>query len=108
MKILVFVANVLIQLAAGAFGFLMLIIVMNGYHEKDATPGMILYIILTIISALGLGAGSIFAMQKLVEKTSLGNFGASAIAVMVLSVIGVVILIISLFAAVLLAEAIRK
>jgi hypothetical protein len=108
MKILVFVANALIQIAAGAFGLLMLIIAMNGYHEKDAMPGMLLYIILTILSAGGLGAASIFTMQKLLEKTSLGNFGAASIAVVILSIIGVVILIISFFAAILVAEVIRK
>jgi hypothetical protein len=108
MKILVFIANVLIQLAAGAFGLLMLIIVMNGYHENDAMPGMILYIVLTIISALGMGAGSIFAMQKLLDKTSLGNFGAAAISILVFSLIGFVILIVNIFAAVLVAEVWRK
>jgi hypothetical protein len=108
MKIIVFAANLLIQLAIAAFGFLVMLLAMNGFSEKQATPGMILYIIVAILSALGLGAASVYTAQKLIEKTSLGSFGAGAIAILIFTVVGAVILIIGFFAAIFTAEALRK
>lgn len=108
MKIIVFIANALIQLVAAAVGFLMLLIGLNGFSERQAEPGLLLYIILAVVSALGLGAASVFTAQRLAAKTSLGKFGASAISVLGLAVIGVAILMIGFFAAILLAEALRK
>lgn len=108
MKIIVFVLNALIQLAAAAFGFLILIISMNGYSESQATPGIILYIVWSIVSALLLGATGIYGVKFLLAKTSLGNFSASAITVLSLAIAGIVALVIGFFAAIILTEALRK
>ena len=107
MKIIIFIINVLIQLAVAAGCFFMLIFGLNGYNEEDATPSIYFFIALSVISALGLGAASAFTAKKLVKKKSLGSFGASAIAVVSFAVIGGVILIVGWFAALFLAEGVR-
>lgn len=108
MKIIVFAINTLIQIIAAAIGLLMLIIAMNGYSEDQAAPGIIFYIAVAILSALGLGAASVYTAQKLKAKTSLGGFAASAISVLIYALLGGIILIIAVFGAILTAEALRK
>jgi hypothetical protein len=108
MKIIVFIANALIQLAAAAVGLFMLLIGLNGYSEKQAEMGLLFFIILAFVSTIGIGLLSVFTTQRLAAKPSLGKFGASAIAIFGFAIIGIVILIIGVLAAVFLVEALRK
>lgn len=107
MKIIVFIINALIQLGVAAVCFFMLIVGLNGYNEDDAIPSIYFFIALGVISALALGAASVFATQRLAQKPSLGKFGASTISVISFAIIGVVILVVGWFAALFLAEAVR-
>lgn len=108
MKIIVFIVNALIQLAATAIGLFMLLIGLNGYSESQATPGLVLFIVLGFVSAVGIGLLSVLATQRLAAKTSLGKFSASTISILGFAMVGVVILIIGLLVAVFLVEALRK
>ena len=108
MKVAAAIANVLVQIAAALFVGFMLLIGLNGYSEQQATPGLLLYIILALASALGVGAASFWTIARLAEKTSLGNFGAAAIAFVIYIIVGVTVLIVTAFAAVILIEALRK
>ena len=103
MKIFVFIITALIQLAAAACGFFMLLLGLNGFSESQAAPGIIFYIIFGIASAAGVGAGSVYLAKRLVEKSSLGSFGASAIAILGGAVVGGVILFGGFIVAILLA-----
>lgn len=107
MKINVFFITALIQLVVAAPGFLGLLLGLNGFSEQDATPSLIFYIALGFLSALGLGAASAYTATRLVEKPSLGKFGASAISIIGFAIVGAVILFVGLIAAVFLAEAMR-
>jgi hypothetical protein len=107
MRIIVFILIGVIQLAATAAGFVILLLSMNGYSERDATPGISLYIVLGLISALGLGIAGAFAAKRLVEKKSLGGLAASTIAVSGFSFLGALILAASFFAAIVFAEIVR-
>lgn len=107
MRIIVFILTALIQLAAAAAGFLLLLLGMNGYSERHAAPGLILYIALGLGSALGLGLASAFVVKRLVERRSLGGLAASTIAVLGFSVLGGLILFVSFFAAIVVAEVMR-
>ena len=107
MRIIVFILTALIQLAAATAGFLLLLLGMNGYSERQATPGLILYIALGLGSALGLGLASAFVMKHLVERRSFGSLAASATAVLGFSILGGLILVVSFFAAILVAEVMR-
>ena len=81
MKLLVFILAATIQLVAAATGLLILLLVLNGYSESQATPSLILYIILGIGSAVALGFASKSVATRLVEKRSFSKLAASACAV---------------------------
>jgi hypothetical protein len=104
---MVFIITVVIQLAAAGTGFLVLLLSLNGYSEKQATPSLIFYIVLSLGSALLAGAASAYTARRLVERRSLGRPAASIIAIIGFSAIGVFVLILLFFAAVVLAEAVR-
>ncbi|HVF43674.1 MAG TPA: hypothetical protein VM936_11715 [Pyrinomonadaceae bacterium] len=107
MRIIVFVLNALIQLAAAAVGFFLLLLGLNGFSERQANPGLLFYIVLSVGSAAGLGVASALVSKWLVQKKSFGALGASAIAVPVFAVVGVLILLVGIFAAALIASAMR-
>lgn len=106
-RIIAFILTCLIQLAAAAAGFLLLLLGMNGYSERQASPGLILYLALGVGSALGLGFASAFAVKRLVVKRQFGGLAASATAVIGFSVLGGLILVVSFFAAIVVAEVMR-
>lgn len=106
-RIIVFILTAVIQLAASAAGLLLLLLGMNGYSERQATPGLILYVALGIGSALGLGIASTFVVKRLVERRAFGSLVASATSIIGLAVLGGLILVVSFFAAIALAEIMR-
>lgn len=107
MRTIVFVINAVIQLAAAAVGFLLLLLGLNGFSERQANPSLLFYIVVGLTSAAGLGFASAFASKWLAGKKSLGNLGASAITVVVFAIVGVVIIIVGFFIALFIAEAMR-
>jgi hypothetical protein len=48
MKVIVFILTTAIQLLAAALAFFMLLIGLNGFSEKDATPSLIMFIVLAL------------------------------------------------------------
>jgi len=107
MKIIVYLGTALIQLVAAAAGFFVLLLGLNGYSERQATPSLILYLVLSVLSILGFGALSVFTTNFIVRKNWLGRAGAVFIATISMSVIGGGVLIAGLFVAFLLAEFVR-
>jgi len=107
LRIIVFIITAVIQLAAATAGFFALLLGLNGYSEKQAMPGLIFYIGLSVVSALGLGVASAFAAKFLVERKSFGSLWASATTVIGFSILGALILIAGFFAALILAEVMR-
>ena len=107
MGILVLILTVVFQLTAAAIGLFVLLVGLNGYSERQATPSLILYIILSLTSALALGAASPFAAKRLAKRTSVGRFSSSAIVVVGFSFIGVIVLFVGFFASFALAEILR-
>jgi site-specific recombinase len=107
MRIIVFVLNAVIQLAAAAVGFLLLLLGLNGFSERQSNPSLLFYITLSVGSAAGLGVASAFASKWLAGKKSLGGLGASAIAVVGFAIVGVLILVVGFFVALFIASAMR-
>lgn len=107
MRILVFIITALIQAVFAVIAFFTLLLGMNGYSEKQATPGLVFFVIISVANALGLGGASAYAAKRLVEKKSFGRFVASFTAVAGFSIIGALIVIAGFFAALILAEVMR-
>ena len=104
MGILVFIFIVVVQLTMAAIGLFLLLVGLNGYSERQATPSLILYITLSLTSALALGAASPFVVKRLAKRTSFGTFGSSAIVVVAFSLIGVIVLFVGFLASFVLVE----
>ena len=107
MKIIVYLVTALIQLVAASAGFFVLLLGLNGYSERQATPSLILYLALSVLSILGFGALAVFTTNFIVRKNWAGGAGAAFIATISVSIIGVVVLVAGLFVAFLLAEFVR-
>lgn len=107
MRIIVFVINAVIQLAAAAVGFFMLLLGLNGFSERQANPALLFYIVLGVGSAVGLGVASALAAKWLTQRKSMSTLGASAIAVPTFAVVGVLILFGGIFVGALIASAMR-
>jgi len=107
MRIIVFTITAAIQLAAALVGFLVLLLGLNGYSEKQAMPGLIFYIVLGLGSAPAIGMASAFTSKRLDERKLLGSLAASALSIIVFTVLGALILVLGFIAALLLAESIR-
>jgi len=106
-RIIAFTFTALIQLASAAVGFLILLLAMNGYSESQAEPGLILYIALGLGSSLVLGLASAFLVKRLAERRSWGSLAAAVISVFGSSILGVLIIVVSFFAAIMLTELMR-
>jgi hypothetical protein len=107
MKAFVFIFTAIVQLACAALAFFMLLVGLNGFSEKDAVPSLIFYIVLALASAAGVGLSSVYLTKRLAE-TSVGIYGAAAIAAVASVLFGIIILIIGWFAALFLAQIIRE
>lgn len=107
MRIIAFILTAVIQLAIAAAGGLVLLLGMNGYSGRDAEPGLYLYAALGLVSALGLGLASAYASRWLVERRSFGGAGAAATAVLCSAALGGLIVAVSFFAAIVVAEIMR-
>lgn len=107
MRLIAFILTAAIQLVAASAGLLILLLVMNGYSEAQATPGLILYIIVGIGSALALGFASRWSATRLVDRRSWSKLAASALAVVACAIIGCLALVAGSVAAVALAEILR-
>lgn len=107
MRLIVLILTVVIQLAVAVVGLFILLLGLNGFSEREATPALILYIALSLTSSFTLGASSPFAAKGLAKRTSIGSFGASTIVVVTFCILGVVVLFGVAFASFALAEILR-
>jgi hypothetical protein len=107
MKIIVFLVTAFINLVAAAAGFFILLLGLNGYSERQATPSLILYLVLSVLSIVGFGALAVFTANFVVKKNWVGNAGAAFVATISSSIVGGLVLIVGLFIAFALAEVVR-
>lgn len=105
MKIVFYILTAIIQLVVAVSGFLILLLGLNGFSERDATPSLILYLVVSVVTVLGDGAVGLLIGNWLVRKKRLsaGGFFGNALAV----VLGVGILVVTVFVGFVLASVIH-
>ena len=108
MRVIVFSIVAVIQLAVAAFGLFVLLVGLNGYSERQATPGLIAYVVLCLATIPGMGAAGAVAARLLVERKGFGKAGASVSAIIAVVILGVVILVTGVIAAFVIAEVLWK
>jgi len=87
-KIIAFLLTAIVNAAAGVAIFFIMLLVMNGYSESDATWGLGVYIILALSVTLTMGAGAAFMVNLLVKKEYSAVVSA-LVAVLLFSIVGI-------------------
>jgi hypothetical protein len=108
LRIVVFLTTSILQVAAAVFGLLILLVGLNGYSERHATPSLIFYVVFCLVSALALGFGGSVASRSFVDRKWLGSVGAALVAIVSASLIGVVLVTTGVFATFFIAEFLRR
>ena len=107
MGLVVFLVTSVIQLLVAAFGFFVLLLALNGYSERFATPGIIIYTLVSIIVVLGLASISTLVARMIVKRRGLGNFAAGSLTTLGFSILGGVLLVAAFFVSLGTAEFLR-
>ena len=107
MKIATFLITALTNAAISFVLFFMLLLGMNGFHESEATPGLLLYIVWGLLSAIITGVLGILLANYLATKKSVNKILATLICSLIFIMVGAGSVVVSFFAAVLLASALR-
>ena len=107
MKIATFLITALVNTAVGVVLFFVLILSLNGFSGKQAEPGLLLFIVWGLLSALITGVSGVLLANYLATKKSLSKIAATAISTVIFIIAGVVSAIVGFFAAVFLVSALR-
>ena len=108
MGIVVFLITSAVQLLVAAFGFFILLLALNGYSERFATPGIVIYLLVSVIIVLGLATLAAFVSRKVVSRKRLGSFAAGSLSAVAFSILGGVFLVGTFFVSVGIAELLRN
>jgi hypothetical protein len=106
-KAITFLITALINTGIGAFLFFMLLLSLNGFSEKQATPGLILFIGWVLLGSIVAGILGFLSANYLIENKSINQWLAALIAIAVFVIVGALINIIGFFAAIFLTSAMR-
>lgn len=107
MKIATFLTTALANVGIGFVVFFMLILSLNGFHEDESTPGLLLYIVWGLLSAIVTGVLGVLLANYLTTKRSFSKIVAAAISIVAFIIVGGISTIVGFFAAVLLTSAMR-
>jgi hypothetical protein len=107
MQILNVLITALFNIGIAFVLFFFLIIALNGYSERQATPGLILYIVWALFFSLLAAVLSVLTAKYLIGKKSFGSISAVAIASPIFIIVGGIISFLGTIAAVVLIEALR-
>ena len=86
-KIVAFVITLLTNVVVGVAVFFSMLLAMNGYHESDATYGLVTYIVLALVISLAMSTAAWLTVRYL-QKRQFQGWSSALIAVPTFSVIG--------------------
>lgn len=107
MQILNFFITAIINIGIACVVGFFLLIILNGFSDSQANPGLILYVAWTLLTALIAAALSVLAAKYLIGKKSFRPFSAIAISAPIFIIVGGIVSVVGMFAAVILIEALR-
>lgn len=107
MRVTVFLVTAILDLAVTIFGFFILLIGLNGFSERQATPSLIFYIVFCLTSLLILSFLGTLIAKAFVEKGWMNNVWAAIVAILSTSIVSGLIVIVAVFAGFALAEFLR-
>lgn len=107
MKILAFIITALANIGIGVVFLFFLLIALNGYSERQANPGLILFIVWVLLFSLITAISSFLTTGWMEKKKSFSPMVAALGSILTFVAIGVGINFIGIFAAIILIEALR-
>ncbi len=99
MRIAVFAVTAIVEFAAAIFGLFVLLLGLNGYSESQATPSLIFYIVVCVVSTLALSFLGTLAAKAIVKKGWLRKLWAAVVSIVLTSTVGVVLVVVGVFLA---------
>lgn len=94
------------SIAAGVTILFFMLVAMNGYGESDAAWGLGAYTLLSIVTTVAIALGAFFVTGRLL-KNEFSPLASSLIAIVIFSIVGVVLEIVSSLIGVAVAEFVR-
>ncbi len=88
LKLIAFLTTFVVNIAAGAGIFFVMLVAMNGFHESDAAWGLGVYIILALLVAALMGSAAFLIVRLMLKKLYSGAVSA-LIAIPVFSILGI-------------------
>ena len=107
MRVTVFLVTAILDLAVAIFGFFILLIGLNGFSERQATPSLIFYIVFCLTSLLIFSFLGTLIAKAFVEKGWMNKAWAAIVSILSTSIVSGLIVIVAVFAGFALAEFLR-
>jgi hypothetical protein len=106
MKVVIFLVTALGNIGIGIILFFFLLLSLNGYSEKQAEAGLILFIIWVLFFSAA-AVCAVLSASFLTIKKSLNWIAASLVSILIFVVIGAILNFVGTVAAIVLTEALR-
>ena len=107
MKVVIFLVTALGNMGIGIILFFFLLLSLNGYSEKQAEAGLILFIIWVLFFSAAVAVCAVLSASFLTIKKSLNWIAASLVSILIFVVIGAILNFVGTVAAIVLTEALR-
>ena len=107
MRVTVFLITAILDLALAIFGLFILLLGLNGFSERQATPTLIFYIIFCLTSLMILSYLGTLVAKAFVGKGWMNKVWATLVSILSTSIISGLIVIGAVFAGFALAEFLR-
>ena len=107
MKAIPFLMTGLINLGVGVFFFLFLLLGMNGFSEKQATPGLIFFIVWVLLVSLIAAIASVVATNYFTAQKSMNFWLAAFLSTFIFVVVGAIASVVGWFASLFITSALR-
>ena len=99
------VVTALLMLAVSALGLFMMILGLNGFSESEATPMLVAYVALALVSVVVAAAASAWGAKALASSARWSMWAAAPLAVVAVCVAGCVALVAGSFVILLVGSA---
>ncbi|MDQ3712628.1 MAG: hypothetical protein M3388_10470, partial [Acidobacteriota bacterium] len=90
-KVVIFLVTALGNIGIGIMLFFFLLLSLNGYSEKQAKPGLILFIIWVLLFSAAAAVCAVLSANFLTTKKSLNWLAASLVSILIFVVIGAIL-----------------
>ena len=107
MKIATLLITAIVNGIIGVILFFFLLIAMNGFSERQASPGLILFIVWVVLTLIIAGVLSFLTVKYLIAKKSLSAIVSALISMAIFVIVGGISNVVGLLATILLATALR-